>query len=110
MPFIPRQVKPPARITITCKVLEETATMLKRYAEFLDNSTQEHVIDQALQLTFRRCKEFRVWLAATYPKTQTTERDSPTRLADPARRTSAIAGPRATTPAVPDPRAERARA
>ena len=32
MPFIPRQVKPPARLAITCKLPEETATLLKRYA------------------------------------------------------------------------------
>ena len=33
MPFIPRQVKPPARQVLTCKLPEETATLLKRYAE-----------------------------------------------------------------------------
>jgi len=43
MPFIPRQVKPPARQVITCRLPEETTTLLKRYAEFLD-STQEYVV------------------------------------------------------------------
>ena len=47
MPFIPRQVKPPARLALTCKVPEETATLLKRYAEFLD-STQEYVVNETL--------------------------------------------------------------
>ena len=57
MPFIPRQVKPPARLPLTCKVPEATATLLKRYAEFLD-STQEYVVVQTLSLAFRKDKEF----------------------------------------------------
>jgi len=62
MPLIPRQVKPPARQAITCKVPTETATLLKRYAEFLD-SPQEYVVHEILQLAFRRDKEFQEWLS-----------------------------------------------
>ena len=62
MPFIPRQVKPPARQVLTCKVPEETATLLKRYAEFLD-STQDYVVNETLLMAFRRDKEFQEWLA-----------------------------------------------
>jgi hypothetical protein len=64
MPFIPRQVKPPARQVITCRLPEETATLLKRYADFLD-STQEYVVNETLLVAFRRDKEFQAWLAAT---------------------------------------------
>ena len=64
MPFIPRQVKPPARLVITCKLPEETATLLKRYAQFLD-STQEYVVNETLLVAFRRDKEFQEWLAST---------------------------------------------
>ena len=64
MPLIPRQVKPPARQAINCKVPTETANLLKRYAEFLD-STQEYVVHEVLQLAFRRDKEFQEWLATT---------------------------------------------
>ncbi|MEO8481542.1 MAG: hypothetical protein ABI634_04980 [Acidobacteriota bacterium] len=64
MPFIPRQVKPPARQALTCKLPEETTTLLKRYAEFLD-STQEYVVNETLLVAFRRDKEFQAWLAAT---------------------------------------------
>ena len=64
MPFIPRQVKPPARQAINCKVPTETAMLLKRYAEFLD-STQEYVVHEILVLAFRRDKEFQEWLATT---------------------------------------------
>jgi hypothetical protein len=64
MPFIPRQVKPPARQVITCKLPQETAILLKRYAEFLE-STQEYVMNETLLVAFRRDKEFQAWLAAT---------------------------------------------
>ena len=69
MPFIPRQVKPPPRQVISCKLPEETATLLKRYAEFLD-STQEYVVNETLLVAFRRDKEFQAWLAsAATPQT-----------------------------------------
>ena len=63
MPFIPRQVKPPARQALTCKLPAETATLLKQYAEFLD-STQDYVVSQMLAVGFHRDKEFQAWLAA----------------------------------------------
>ena len=64
MPLIPRQAKPPARQAINCKVPTETASLLKRYAEFLD-STQEYVVHEILVLAFRRDKEFQEWLVTT---------------------------------------------
>jgi hypothetical protein len=88
MPFIPRQVKPPARLPITCKVPEETARVLKHYAEFLD-STQEYVIVETLRLAFRRDKEFQAWLATTHPETRLTERDALPRPTDQRRSTRA---------------------
>jgi predicted transcriptional regulator len=64
MPLIRRQPKPPTRIPITCKVPEDVAAMLKRYAEFLE-STQEYVITESLRLAFAKDKEFQTWLAAS---------------------------------------------
>ena len=86
---------------------EATATLLKRYAEFLD-STQEYVVVQALRLAFRRDKEFHAWLATHYPETRVT---SATRRAtgDASRPTPAPAAARAHAPSLPDPRADRAR-
>ena len=84
MPFIPRQVKAPARVALTCKVPEGLATLLKHYAEFLD-STQEYVVAETLRLAFRRDKEFHAWLATTHPETPITERESPAGPADQAR-------------------------
>jgi hypothetical protein len=101
MPFIPRQVKPPARIALTCKVPEATATLLKHYAEFLD-STQEYVVVETLRLAFRRDKEFHAWLAASHPETRAADREPPTRPADPPRPTPASGGR-------PDSRGEQAR-
>jgi predicted transcriptional regulator len=91
MPFIPRQVKPPARLAITCKVPEETARMLKHYAEFLD-STQEYVIVETLRLAFRRDKEFQAWLATTHPETRIAERGSLTVLPRESRQAQTVAG------------------
>jgi hypothetical protein len=68
MPFIPRQVKPPARIALTCKVPQSIATLLKCYAEFLDSS-QEHVVTETLRLAFRKDREFQDWLHTAHPET-----------------------------------------
>ena len=95
MPFIPRQVKPPARLAITCKVPQELATLLKHYAEFLDSS-QEYVVTETLRVAFRRDKEFQAWLATTHPDT---------RVVDPLLTTASGDQPREATAA----RAERAR-
>jgi hypothetical protein len=72
MPFIPRQVKPPARVAVTYKVPVDLAALLKQYAEFLD-STQEYVVVETLRLAFHRDREFQTWLAATPPVTPDTE-------------------------------------
>ena len=66
MPFIPRQVKPPARIAVTCKLPQHVASLLKGYAEFLDSS-QEYVVTETLQLAFRKDREFQAWLTTTHP-------------------------------------------
>ena len=108
MPFIPRQVKPPARLPLTCKVPEETASLLKLYAEFLD-STQEYVVVETLRLAFRKDKEFQGWLATTHPGTHMTDSESLVRPADPPRHTHVITAARANTPALTDPRGERSR-
>ena len=66
MPFIPRQVKQPARIAVTCKLPQQVATWLKCYAEFLD-STPEYEVTETQQLAFRRDREFQAWLTTTHP-------------------------------------------
>ena len=97
MPFIPRQVKPPVRVAIACKVPETIGTVLKRYAEFLE-STQEYVVIETLRLAFRRDKEFHAWLAATHPEVSVADLDTAPRPAQASRPPDGIAGS-VTTPA-----------
>ena len=113
MPFIPRQVKPPARVAIACKVPEAIAALLTRYAEFLE-STQEYVVVETLRLAFRRDKEFHAWLASTHPELPITDLDGRLRPANQPREADATAAARAQAahPAragLTDPRGERAR-
>jgi hypothetical protein len=81
MPFIPRQVKPPARVPLTCKVPEEVATLLKQYAAFSDG-TQEYVVTQILRRIFRQDREFKVWLATRHLETRVTAGTSQATPAD----------------------------
>lgn len=60
MPLISSQPKR-IREAITVKLDKPVIDQLKLYAEFID-STQEHVVNEALALTFRRDKEFQDWL------------------------------------------------
>jgi hypothetical protein len=99
MPFMPRQVKPPARVAIAYKVPEAVAALLKHYAEFLE-STEEYVIVETLRLAFRRDKEFHARLITTRPESPVLEHEAPERPADQPRPTSAVAAGRR------DPRGE----
>src|SRR5947207_619035 len=93
MPVIPRQVKPPARIALTCKVPEHVAALLKHYAEFLD-STQEYIVAETLQLTFRKDREFQAWLATTHPDVRLAPPEGTTSSANQSdRRDTSAAGP-----------------
>jgi hypothetical protein len=67
MSVIPRQRKQPVRLAISCKVPEHVAALLKCYAEFVESS-QEHVVTEALRLAFRKDHEFRTWLASAHPE------------------------------------------
>ena len=59
MPLIPSQPKR-NREALTVKLDKTTIDELKLYAEFID-STQEHVVNEALRLTFKKDKEFEEW-------------------------------------------------
>jgi hypothetical protein len=87
MPFIPRQVKPPARTPLNCKLTLDMAALVKHYAEFID-STQEYVVTEALRRVFDRDKEFQVWLAATHSRAPLTKSEPENRTPDTTRSTS----------------------
>ena len=91
MPFIPRQVKPPARTPLTCKLTVDMAALVKRYAEFID-STQEYVVTEALRRVFDRDKEFQVWLAATHSRASLATSEPENRTPDKARSTTSTGG------------------
>jgi len=58
--LIPAQVKK-VREAVTVKLDKSVVDQLKHYAAFID-STQEHVVNEALALTFRKDKDFLDWL------------------------------------------------
>jgi len=60
MPIITSQPKK-SREAVTVKLDKSTIEQLKLYAEFID-STQEHVVNEALLLAFKKDKDFREWL------------------------------------------------
>ena len=93
-------------MTLTCRLPEETAILLKHYAEFLD-SASEYVIGETLRLAFRRDKEFQAWLAATHPETRLTDREPVPGPADPPRPTDPRRPASGAVPARPDLRGER---
>ena len=62
MPIITSQPKK-SREAVTVKLDKSTIEQLKLYAEFID-STQEHVVNEALLLAFKKDKEFHTWLEA----------------------------------------------
>ena len=60
MALIPAQIKK-VREAVTVKLDKSVIEQLKFYASFID-STQEHVVNEALALTFRKDKDFQDWL------------------------------------------------
>ena len=60
MALIPAQLKK-VREAVTVKLDKNIVDQLKLYATFID-STQEHVVNEALALTFRKDKDFQDWL------------------------------------------------
>jgi hypothetical protein len=63
MPFIARQVRPPARQRVSCTLPPETIIQLRRYAEGLDSS-KEYVVNDVLSEPFRCDAEFQTGLTA----------------------------------------------
>ena len=60
MPLIQSERKK-NREAVTIKLDRTVIEQLKLYAEFIE-STQEHVANEALKLTFRKDKDFQLWL------------------------------------------------
>ncbi len=64
-PYIPKQPKH-QRERVEVKLDERLVRKLEKYCEYLD-SDREYVLSQALEIAFRRDKEFGAWLASREP-------------------------------------------
>ena len=58
--FIPQRIKR-AKQQITVKLYQDQLAMLDKYGRFIDDS-RDYIISQALELVFKRDKEFARWL------------------------------------------------
>jgi hypothetical protein len=58
--FIPQRIKR-AKQQITVKLYQDQLGMLDKYGRFIDDS-RDYIISQALELVFKRDKEFGRWL------------------------------------------------
>ena len=57
--FIPQRIKR-AKQQITVKLCQDQLAMLDKYGRFIDDS-RDYIISQALELVFKRDKEFARW-------------------------------------------------
>ena len=58
--FIPQRIKR-AKQQITVKLYQDQLAMLDKYGRFIDDS-RDYIISQALELVFKRDKEFGRWV------------------------------------------------
>ena len=58
--FIPQRIKR-AKQQITVKLNQDQLAMLDKYGRFIDDS-RDYIISQALELVFKRDKEFARWI------------------------------------------------
>jgi len=59
-PYIPQRVRR-AKQQITVKLYQDRLAMLDRYGRFIEDS-RDYIIDQALDLVFKKDKDFLQWL------------------------------------------------
>ena len=59
-PYIPHRIKR-AKQQITVKLYQDRLAMLDQYGRFIEDS-RDYIIDQALDLVFKKDKDFLHWL------------------------------------------------
>ena len=62
MPVIEPEAKPRKKVLFTARVDPSVVETLRAYCEFLNSSSQHHVVEQLLRYAFSRDKEFQAWL------------------------------------------------
>jgi len=64
-PYIPQRIKR-AKQQITVKLYQDRLAMLDQYGRFIEDS-RDYIIDQALDLVFKKDKDFLQWLEQQSP-------------------------------------------
>jgi hypothetical protein len=62
MPVIEPEAKPVKKVLFTARVHPNIVEMLRSYCDFLNSSSQHHVVEQLLQYAFNSDTEFQAWL------------------------------------------------
>lgn len=64
MPLLNRPKPVVSQRQYRVRIDEPLAVMMERYAEFLDGSTVDHVIAEAVDFVFKKDAQFKDWLAS----------------------------------------------
>ncbi len=62
MPLIDAESIPLKKEQLNVRIDPTVAETLRAYCEFLNNSSQHHVVEQLLRYAFTRDREFQTWL------------------------------------------------
>jgi len=62
MPVIEPEPKPAKKVVFTARLDPRVVETLRAYCDFLNSSSQHHVVEQLLQYAFNSDTEFQVWL------------------------------------------------
>jgi hypothetical protein len=76
-PYIPHRIKR-AKQQITVKLYQDRLAMLDQYGRFIEDS-RDYIIDQALDLVFKKDKDFLHWLEQQSPIEQGEDQTAITR-------------------------------
>jgi len=62
MPVIEPEPKPAKKVVFTARLDPRVVETLRAYCDFLNSSSQHHVVEQLLQYAFSSDTEFQAWL------------------------------------------------
>lgn len=62
MPVIEPEAKPAKKVVFSARVDPSVVETLRAYCDFLNSSSQHHVVEQLLQYAFNSDTEFQAWL------------------------------------------------
>ena len=62
MPVIAPEAKPVKKTLLTARISPAVIETLRAYCDFLNSSSQHHVVEELLQYAFNSDTEFQAWL------------------------------------------------